>query len=127
SRDRLCDDGYDHRLRLLESGRGTGLGANGPRSFNGECGNGEESDSGRNSTDPDGAELAGTSGVGFSLGYRPQALAPDNDRKIKADFGTVSVATALRAFKNLSRGAPLVRPATGRWLQRVSFDRFAKR
>ena len=63
-------------------------------SFNGECGNGEESDSGRNSTDPDGAELAGTSGVGFSLGYRPQALAPGNGRKIKADFGTVSVATA---------------------------------
>ncbi len=59
SGDRFRDDGDDYRLRLLEGGRGTGLGRNRIQPFDGECRNGEENNCGCNSTDPDRAELAG--------------------------------------------------------------------
>ncbi len=84
----------------------------------GKCGNGEESLAGCDSANPDRAELAGTYRVGFSAGHRPQALAGSNGRKVEADFGAVSVATALRSnFSDCSQA--------GRYT--VSFNRLAER
>jgi len=71
SGDRIRDDGDDHRLRLLEGGRGTGLGRNRTQPFNGECRNGEKNNCGRNSTNPNRAGLAGAFRPEYGDDHRP--------------------------------------------------------
>ena len=89
SGDRVRDHGDDYRLRLLENGRGTGLGADRAQPFNGERRDREESDLGRDPANTDGAELAGTFRVGHSAGYRSKALAKVHRRKAETDPGAV--------------------------------------
>src|SRR5438128_1180341 len=97
SRNRVRGNGNDHRLRLLENGRRSGLRTDGPRSSNGECGDSEETTHRCNPTHSDGAKLAGALRSGFGAGHRPQALAGCDGRKVETDFGTVSGGVKKRA------------------------------
>jgi len=96
------DDGDDHRLRLLEGGGGTGLGANGPQSFVSKCRDREKSDRGCDPANTRGAELAGTLRIGHCVDHRPQALAGSYGRKTQTNLRAVSVATALWAVQDFS-------------------------
>jgi hypothetical protein len=90
SGDCLRDNGDDHRLRLLEGGRGTGFGRNRSQPFNGERGNGEEGNSTRNPTNPGRAELVGTFRLEYGIDHRPEALAGSYGSEVETDLGTVS-------------------------------------
>src|SRR5207244_3001354 len=111
--------GDDYRLRLLESGRGTGLGGNRSQPFDGKCGNGEENNCGCNRANPDGAELAGAFLSEHRADHRPQALARNYHPKTETDLGAVSVALAGGPSALPKISVCCLRPAAAaaRWLQ----------